>query len=74
MISGIVMALQSSGRWIDVPAEYGPRKTLYIHFPRWSAKGVGQDVFRMAASAGGSPAEVRLDHTTPGLPEGASER
>ena len=32
VISGIVVALQSGGRWIDVPAEYGPRKTLYNRF------------------------------------------
>jgi transposase len=45
VISGIVVALQSGGRWIDVPAEYGPRKTLYNRFVRWSAKGVWQQVF-----------------------------
>ena len=39
VISGIVVALQSGGRWIDVPAEYGPRKTLYNRFVRWSAQG-----------------------------------
>ena len=32
VISGIIVALQSGGRWIDVPAEQGPRKTLYIRF------------------------------------------
>jgi transposase len=37
VISGIVVALQSGGRWLDVPAEYGPRKTLYNRFVRWSA-------------------------------------
>ena len=45
VISGIVVALQSGGRWIDVPAEYGPRKTLYNRFVRWSAQGVWQLVF-----------------------------
>ena len=34
VISGIVVALQSDGRWIDVPTEYGPRKTLYNRFVR----------------------------------------
>ncbi len=50
VISGIVVALQSGGRWIDVPAEYGPRKTLYNRFVRWSAKGVWQQVFTALGS------------------------
>ncbi len=63
VISGIVVALQSGGRWTDVPAEYGPRKTLYNRFVRWSAKGVWQNVFHTLAAAGGPPAEVLLDST-----------
>lgn len=39
MSSGIVHVLTSGGRWIDAPDAYGPRKTLYNHFVRWSAKG-----------------------------------
>jgi transposase len=31
--------LRSGGRWIDAPAEYGPRKTLYNLYVRWAAKG-----------------------------------
>ena len=30
VISGIIQVLKSGGRWIDAPAVYGPRKTLYI--------------------------------------------
>jgi transposase len=63
VISGIVVALQSGGRWIDVPAEYGPRKTLYNRFVRWSAQGVWQTVFETLAAAGGPPATVLLDST-----------
>ena len=63
VISGIVQALRSGGRWIDVPAEYGPRKTLYNRFVRWSAKGVWREVFEALAAAGGPPAEVLLDST-----------
>ncbi len=60
VISGIVVALQSGGRWIDLPAEYGPRKTLYNRFVRWSAQGVRQTVFETLAAAGGPPATVLL--------------
>jgi transposase len=63
VISGIIVALQSGGRWIDVPAEYGPRKTLYNRFVRWSAKGVWQALFQALTAAGGPPAEVLLDST-----------
>ena len=62
-ISGIIVALQSGGRWIDVPAEFGPRKTLYNRLVRWSAKGVLQELFQTLAAAGGPPAEVLLDST-----------
>ena len=30
VISGIIHVLISGGRWIDAPAVYGPRKTLYL--------------------------------------------
>ena len=63
VISGIIVALQSGGRWIDVPAEYGPRKTLYNRFVRWSAKGVWQQVFATLAAADGPPVAVLLDST-----------
>lgn len=63
VISGIIVALRSGGRWIDVPAEYGPRKTLYNRFVRWSAKGVWQELFQTLAAVGGPPAEVLLDST-----------
>ena len=29
VISGIVQVLIGGGRWVDAPAVYGPRKTLY---------------------------------------------
>ena len=61
VISGIVHVLRSGGRWVDAPAEYGPRKTLYNRFVRWAAKGVWQDVFHALAAAGWSSAEMMLD-------------
>jgi transposase len=63
VISGIIVALQSGGRWIDVPPEYGPRKTLYNRFVRWAAKGIWQELFETLAATGGPPAEVLLDST-----------
>ncbi len=61
VISGIVHVLKSGGRWVDAPAVYGPRKTLYNRFVRWAEKGVWIDMFHALASAGGPPAQVLID-------------
>jgi transposase len=60
VISGIIHVLKSGSRWVDAPAAYGPRKTLYNRFVRWSAKGVWMDIFHALAAAGGPPAEVLI--------------
>src|SRR3546814_3929918 len=37
VLSGIVHALKCGGRWADCPRDiYGPKKTLYNRFVRWS--------------------------------------
>ena len=61
VISGIVHVLKSGGRWVDAPDVYGPRKTLYNRFVRWSAKDVWTNMFHALSAAGGPPAEVLLD-------------
>ncbi len=61
VISGIVHVLKSGGRWADAPPAYGPKKTLYNRFVRWSAKGVWTSIFHALARAGGPPAQVLLD-------------
>ena len=61
VISGIIHVLKSGGRWVDAPAIYGPRKTLYNRFVRWAPKGVWVNLFRVLASAGGPPAHVLMD-------------
>lgn len=63
VISGIVHVLMSGGRWVDAPAVYGPRKTLYNRWVRWARKGVWQRAFAELAAAGGPPAELMLDST-----------
>jgi len=80
VISGIVHVLRSGGRWVDAPAVYGPRKTLYNRFVRWAAKGVWERVFRALAASGGPPAELLLDsshvkaHRSAGGGKGGSAR
>jgi len=44
VISGIIHVMKPGGRWIDAPACYGPRETLYNRFVRWAVKGVWQEL------------------------------
>lgn len=61
VISGIVHVLKSGCRWIDAPAVYDPKKTLYNRFVRWAAKGIWVEIFAALAAAGGPPAELLID-------------
>lgn len=61
VISGIIHVLKSGCRWADAPEVYGPHKTLYNRFVRWSAKGIWTDIFHALASVDGPPAQVLID-------------
>ena len=61
VISGIVHVIKSGGRWIDAPDCYGPYKTLYNRFVRWTEKGVWARVFETLAADGGPSLEVMID-------------
>ena len=62
-ISGIIHVLQSGCRWRDAPPVYGPPKTLYNRFVRWTRKGVWDRVFTELAAADGPPVVLMLDST-----------
>ena len=49
VLSGIIFCIQRGYRWSDVPAEYGPAKTLYNRWKRWSAVGVFERIFETLA-------------------------
>ncbi len=40
VLSGIILINHNGLRWCDAPAEYGPHKTLYSRWKRWSEKGI----------------------------------
>lgn len=63
MISGIVFVLRNGLRWRDAPSEYGPHKTLYNRFVRWSRMGVFQRIFATLAAEPGEPERLLLDST-----------
>jgi transposase len=40
VLSGIIFINRNGLRWCDAPSEYGPPKTLYNRWKRWSDMGV----------------------------------
>ena len=45
VISGIVFVIRNGLRWRDAPSDYGPHKTIYNRFVRWSRLGVFNKIF-----------------------------
>lgn len=45
VISGIIHVIKRGLQWKDAPREYGPYKTLYNRFIRWSRMGVFNNIF-----------------------------
>ena len=51
IVSAIVFVIKNGLRWRDAPAGYGPHKTIYNRFIRWSRLGVfNKKAHRTAAS------------------------
>ena len=63
IVSGIVFVLKAGLRWCDAPKGYGPHKTLYNRFVRWSRMGVFNRIFAGLAGAAGTPDAVMIDAT-----------
>lgn len=63
VISGIIYVLKNGLRWQDAPREYGPHKTLYNRFVRWSKMGVFNRIFRALAGEQGTPDRLMIDAT-----------
>ena len=49
VLSGIIFIIRNGLRWRDAPTAYGPHKTLYSRWRRWSGKGI---FVRMMAGPG----------------------
>ena len=50
VVSGILYVIKHGLQWKDAPAEYGPYKTLYNRFVRWSRLGVFSRIFTELAN------------------------
>lgn len=62
VLSGIIHVLKRGLQWRDAPSEYGPHKTLYNRFIRWSKMGVFDNIFR-ALSSRDVPEQLQIDAT-----------
>lgn len=63
VISGIIHVIRNGLRWRDAPAVYGPSKTLYNRFIRWSKAGVFNRIFATLAAMSEATGAVMIDAT-----------
>jgi transposase len=61
VLSGIIFCIQRGYRWSDVPPEYGPAKTLYNRYKRWSEAGVFERVFNALARENADLSTLMID-------------
>lgn len=63
VISGIIHVIRNGLRWRDAPKVYGPHKTLYNRFIRWSKMGVFDKIFTALVAGNGAPDRLMIDAT-----------
>jgi putative transposase len=63
IVSAIVFVIKNGLRWRDAPERYGPHKTIYNRFVRWSRLGVFNKIFAELARKGGKPDRIMIDAT-----------
>ena len=63
VISGIIYVIRNGLQWKDAPQGYGPHKTLYNRFVRWSRLGVFARIFAALAAQAGAPDRLMIDTT-----------
>ena len=63
VLSGIIFINRNGLRWRDAPAAYGPPKTLYNRWVRWSRMGVFARMLTELATEGAQTDTVMIDAT-----------
>ena len=63
IVSGIIFVIRNGLRWRDAPKEYGPHKTIYNRFIRWSRLGVFNAIFARLSARGSKPDQLMIDAT-----------
>ena len=62
ILSGILFVIRNGLRWRDAPAGYGPHKTIYNRFIRWSRLGVFDRIFADLAKVGDGVLMIDATH------------
>jgi transposase len=63
VVSGIIYVIRGGLMWRDAPKAYGPYKTIYNRFIRWSRLGVFNRIFAELAAKAGEPDTIMIDAT-----------
>ena len=63
IVSAIVFVIKNGLRWRDAPSDYGPHKTIYNRFIRWSRLGVFNRIFAALARKGAKTERIMIDAT-----------
>ena len=63
VLSGIIFINRNGLRWCDAPREYGPAKTLYNRWKRWSDRGVFARIMMGLASESTDHKTIMIDAT-----------
>ena len=63
IVSAIVFVIRNGLCWRDAPGAYGPHKTIYNRFIRWSRLGVFNTIFAELARKGAKPERIMIDAT-----------
>jgi transposase len=63
VLSGIIFINRNGLRWRDAPREYGPHKTLYNHWKRWSDMGVFARIMTGLAAEAPDNKTISIDVT-----------
>jgi putative transposase len=63
VLSGILFVIRNGLRWRDAPAAYGPHKTIYNRFIRWSRLGVFNRILAELVAQGGGTDKLMIDAT-----------
>ena len=63
VVSGIVYVIRHGLQWKDAPKGYGPHKTQYNRFIRWSRMGVFDRIFASLAAEGPKAQRIMIDST-----------
>lgn len=63
VLSGIIFVNRNGMRWHDAPREYGPHKTLYNRWKRWSDMGIFMRTMDGLSAAKVEPQTIMIDAT-----------